>query len=319
MKTNALNIVFMGTPQFAVPALKALLQTSHNVVAVYTQAPKPSGRGYTQLRSPIHTLAEQHHIPVYTPTTLNDPEEHARFQALSPDIAVVVAYGMLLPKVFLDTPKWGCINVHGSLLPRWRGAAPIQRAIMAGDNVSGVTLMKMDIGLDTGPVIAMESFDLPHDITSGILFDTFAQLGATTLTKHLNAYIAGDLPPTSQSTKGVTMAQKITKEEALLDFSNPAILLVRKIRGLFPSPGAYLYYKGVRLKIGDAVTAPNHPDVTTLTAGTIVDDLFGIQCGEGVLYPTQLQKPGGKMLDIKTFLNGFSINVGDQVNDSTAI
>ncbi len=315
--SSSLRIVFMGTPQFAVAPFKALLETNHKIVAVYTQPPKPAGRGYEVVRSPVHELAIVHHIPVHTPSTLKTEEELAKFTSLQADIAIVVAYGMLLPKTFLETPPLGCLNIHASLLPRWRGAAPIQRCIMAGDTTSGITLMKMDEGMDTGPILAMESIPLSLKVTSGELFQTLSPLGAQSLINHLTSYAAGHLIPTPQPTTGVTLAKKITKEEALLDFHQPAITLERKVRALNPFPGAYFYHKGVRIKVAMADVVEK--SVTTESPGTIISSHLEIACAEGVLQPKVLQRPGGKMLDIDAFLNGFNFQVGDMVNDGATI
>ncbi|MEI8320507.1 MAG: methionyl-tRNA formyltransferase [Alphaproteobacteria bacterium] len=309
------RIIFMGTPQFSVAPLKALLENAYHVVAVYTQPPRPAGRGYDVVPSPVHEFAKQHHIPVYTPDTLKTAEELAKFQDLKPDLAIVVAYGMILSRAFLEIPVLGCLNIHASLLPQWRGAAPIQRCIMAGDKESGVALMKMDEGVDTGPVIAMAPLSLSPHMTSGKLFELLADLGARTLIKYLPDYMSGNLKPMPQSAAGSIIAKKIKKEEAQLDFKESAVALERKIRGLNPFPGAYFNYHNMRIKVLEATLTPG----PLAASGTIVDEQFGVACGEGVLYPKILQKPGGKVLPIETFLNGFSFNVGDRLNDPAAL
>jgi len=285
-----MRIIFMGTPEFAVPALEALTQ-HHDVVAVYSQPPRPAGRGLKETPSPVQLLAEKHNIPVFTPTSLKTPEAQEQFRAHGADVAVVVAYGLLLPQAILDGTKHGCINIHPSALPRWRGAAPIQRTIMAGDPFTDICIMKMDAGLDTGDVLMRHVRMIVPGTTAGELHDVLAKESAPLLLQTLGQISNGTATPVKQSEDGVTYANKISKEEAQLDFSQPAEKVLQKILGLSPFPGAYFEHGGERIKIYHAsLTEKNN---------------FPLQCNPGVIYPTELQRPGKKRMKIDEFLVGY--------------
>jgi methionyl-tRNA formyltransferase len=299
------SVIFMGTPDFSVPALEALIHDPlYNVVCVYTQPPRPAGRGHRVIPSPIHQCADRHSIEVRHPLTLKTAEEQEKFRALNADIAIVAAYGLILPRPILESPTHGCLNIHASLLPRWRGAAPIQRAIEAGDKETGITLMQMDIGLDTGDMITKASCTVTKDTTAKTLHDQLSSLGATLLLKTLPDYLDGKIPATPQPEEGVTYAHKITKEEALLDWPQPASVLERKIRALTPFPGTWFLHKDQRIKIHSATVLAEKTDAAP---GTVLNDTGDIACGDGtILRPTLLQKEGGKPLPLAEFLRGFS-------------
>jgi methionyl-tRNA formyltransferase len=305
-----MRIVFMGTPTFAAAALHSILDAKLNVVAVYTQPPKPVGRGYEVTKSATHELAERHNIPVYYPKTLRSPEAYAELQALNPDICVVAAYGFILPQPVLDIPPLGCINIHGSLLPLWRGAAPIQHSILAGDTETGITIMKMDIGMDTGDMLYKRSVPITPTTTSQMLFDELAILGGKMIVDYL--HLPDRYPPAPQPIKGVTLAPKIDKSMAQLDWRKTAVELDRQLRAFTPWPGAFTTYNNIILKIGGLKIIPdNH----TQTPGTILNDQLHIACGNGtVLAITALQRPGGKMLSTPEFLKGFEIKPGQHLD-----
>ncbi|MGX2949835.1 methionyl-tRNA formyltransferase [Ursidibacter sp. B-7004-1] len=304
-----LNIIFAGTPDFATTHLQALLNSQHNVIAVYTQPDKPAGRGKKLQASPVKQLAEQHNIPVYQPKSLRKEEAQAELQALNADVMVVVAYGLILPEAVLNAPKYGCLNVHGSLLPRWRGAAPIQRAIWAGDNETGITIMQMDIGLDTGDMLYKVVTPITPIETSATLYAKLAELAPPALIEVLNGLENGQFSPEKQQDELANYAEKLTKEEAKLDWNLTACQLERNIRAFNPAPIAYLTLvrEGVeeRIKIYQANVLPHQAK----TAGTILAvDKNGIQIAtqEGVLNITQLQPSGKKPMSIQDFLNGRS-------------
>ncbi|MGX3021732.1 methionyl-tRNA formyltransferase [Ursidibacter sp. B-7004-1] len=304
-----LNIIFAGTPDFAATHLQALLNSQHNVIAVYTQPDKPAGRGKKLQASPVKQLAEQHNIPVYQPKSLRKEEAQAELQALNADVMVVVAYGLILPEAVLNAPKYGCLNVHGSLLPRWRGAAPIQRAIWAGDNETGITIMQMDIGLDTGDMLYKVVTPITPIETSATLYAKLAELAPPALIEVLNGLENSQFSPEKQQDELANYAEKLTKEEAKLDWNLTACQLERNIRAFNPAPIAYLTLvrEGVeeRIKIYQANVLPHQAK----TAGTILAvDKNGIQIAtqEGVLNITQLQPSGKKPMSIQDFLNGRS-------------
>ncbi|MGX2974018.1 methionyl-tRNA formyltransferase [Ursidibacter arcticus] len=307
--TKQLNIIFAGTPDFAATHLQALLNSQHNVIAVYTQPDKPAGRGKKLQASPVKQLAEQHNIPVYQPKSLRKEEAQAKLQALNADVMVVVAYGLILPEAVLNAPKYGCLNVHGSLLPRWRGAAPIQRAIWAGDNETGITIMQMDIGLDTGDMLYKVATPITPTETSATLYAKLAELAPPALIEVLNGLENGQFSPEKQQDELANYAEKLTKEEAKLDWNLTACQLERNIRAFNPAPIAYLTLvrEGVeeRIKIYQANVLPHQAKI----AGTILAvDKNGIQIAtqEGVLNITQLQPAGKKPMFIQDFLNGRS-------------
>jgi len=299
-----MDLVFMGTPDFSVPALEALIAAGHKLRAVYTQPPRPAGRGQKDQPSPIQRAAERHGLAVRTPKTLRDPAAQEEFRALRADIAVVAAYGLILPQSVLDAPLRGCLNIHASLLPRWRGAAPIQRAIEAGDTETGITIMVMEAGLDTGPMLLKESVPVTPATTAGTLHDALASLGASLILRALQGLESGALIPVPQPADGVTYAKKIAKEEARLDWRAPAALLERRIRAFTPVPGAWFEAKGERIRVTGAVTAPRLRDAAP---GTILDAALTVACGEGALRPTELQRAGKAPVAADAFLRGFPL------------
>lgn len=297
----------MGTPAFSVPTLQALLDSHHSVIAVYTQPPRPSGRGHHVQKSPIHLLAEKHNIPVYTPKTLRSPESQEEFSALRADAAVVIAYGLILPKAILDAPQFGCINVHASLLPRWRGAAPIHRALLAGDAETGITIMKMDEGLDTGPMLSKGDLPIGPTTSATDLHDQLSKLGADLLLPALEGYIAGNLTPLIQPEEGVTYAHKLAREEGRLEWQNSADYLERQIRALNPWPGTWFEHEGVNLKVSSATVVE---DDSTSSPGLVLDDHLIIACGQGTLHIHKIQRPGGAPLTTEAFLRGYALPKG---------
>lgn len=305
----SLRIVFMGTPDFAVPTLAEIVGQGHEVVAVYTRAPARRGRGLAEQPSPVHAMADRFGFPVFTPATLRDAEAAETFRSLSADVAVVVAYGMILPQDILDAPELGAINLHASLLPRWRGAAPIQRAIMAGDTETGVAVMKMEAGLDTGPVGMLERVAIGADETSGELHDRLSRLGADLLARSLAALSRGALAFTPQAAEGVTYASKITNEEAQVDFSWPAQQVHNHVRGLSPFPGAFVLAdlgKGEeRVKILRTARVDGNGE-----PGTLLDDQLTVACGEGAVRLLQLQRAGKAAVTAADFLNGVRLEKG---------
>ena len=306
---TSLRLVFMGTPEFAVPTLEALLDAGHEVAAVYTRPPRPAGRGRRERPSPVHAFAETRGLVVRTPTSLKSEEARAEFAAITADAAVVAAYGLILPPPVLAAPRLGCFNVHASLLPRWRGAAPIQRAIMAGDNWSGVTIMKMDAGLDTGPIVLQERVRITGDMTAGMLHDRLAGLGATLMLRALAGVADGSLVARPQPGDGATYAAKLTPEEERLDWSRPAAELDRLVRALAPRPGAWFEHAGGRVKVLAAEPAPQ----ASGPAGTVLDDAATVACGAGGLRLTRLQRPGKAPLPAAEFLRGHPLAPGTQL------
>lgn len=304
-----MKTVFMGTPDFALEALKTL-HSKHEVICVYTQPPRPSGRGHKLTPSPVQQYAEEHNIPVRCPPTFKPQEEKDAFCALNADIAVVAAYGLLLPKACLNAFKYGCINIHGSLLPRWRGAAPIQRAIMAGDTETGVTLMQMDAGMDTGDMLLTKKIPIGKKDTSGSIFDKMAALGGEALLEGLDLLEQGRLFPQKQPAEGITHAAKVAKEEGLLSFDVPAAELDCKIRGLLPWPGAWFYYNGERISVLDADPVELNE---TIPPGTVCENLT-VACKTGGLKLNVLRRDGKKALPAEEFLRGFDLPEGSVLN-----
>lgn len=298
-----MRVVFMGTPDFSVPTLTEIVSSGHEVVAVYTRAPKPAGRGQTERKSPVHEAAEAFGIPVFTPRSLKGAEEQAQFAALGAEVAVVVAYGLILPKPVLDAPEYGCLNLHGSLLPRWRGAAPIQRAVMAGDKQTGIVVMQMDEGLDTGAMGPTEIIAITPDMTAGELHDQMMRVGADLMGRALAALERGSLDFTPQPAEGATYAAKIDKAEARIDFTRSAEEVHNLIRGLSPFPGAWfeleLGGKPVRIKaLRSALTTSSGE------AGALVGDDLTIACSTGAVRLVQVQREGKGAMDAATFLRG---------------
>lgn len=300
-----MRIAFMGTPDFALPTLKALANSNHEVVAVYSQPPAPAGRGKKERKSPVHQWAEDAGIPVFTPKSMKDADEQAVFKALDLDVAVVVAYGQILPQVVLDAPRFGCVNVHASLLPRWRGAAPIHRAVMAGDEKTGVCIMQMEAGLDTGPVLTRAETDIAASDTTLSLHDRLAEMGGELIVESIEGLAAGKLQADPQAEEGVTYAHKIDKAEARIDWSQDAIVVDRKVRGLFPFPGAWTTLDGERLKLlfGTLEDAVGEP-------GTVLDDALLVACGQGAYRIDRAQRAGKAAMDRNDLLRGFSVPKG---------
>lgn len=305
----AVRIVFMGTPDFAVPALNALAGAGHKIVAAYCQPPRPAGRGMAERKSPVQIAAEKRGISARTPKSLRQAGEQTAFAELKPDLAVVAAYGLILPKPVLDAPRLGCWNIHASLLPRWRGAAPIQRAILAGDGATGISIMKMDAGLDTGPVALMRSLDIGVDETAGQLHDRLAELGANMIVDAVAAIEAGKIDVRQQDDAAATYAAKIDKNEARIDWSRPASEIHRQIRALSPFPGAWcelpLGAEKERVRILGAELVQDRGE-----AGQVLDNDLVVGCGQGAIRVTRLQRAGKQAMDAQSFLRGNRIGPG---------
>lgn len=303
MGSAPLRLVFMGTPEFSVPALKALLDAGHDVACVYSQPPRKAGRGQKLTPSPVHAFAEAHGIAVRTPRSLKDTQDQEAFAALNADAAVVVAYGLILPQAVLDAPRLGCFNIHASLLPRWRGAAPIQRAIEAGDTRTGVSIMRMDAGLDTGDVVLARSIPIAEHMSASDLHDALSQLGAELIVEALAGVAAGTLQPTPQPADGVTYAKKIDKAETRIDFTRPAHAVRNQIRAFHPF--AWLELAGMRVRVLDAdVEDGSGPPGLTL------DDQLLVACGQGALRLKTVQPAGKGAMDARAFLNGRAVAKG---------
>ena len=301
-----MKVIFMGTPDFAVPALQALIQSKHSVAAVFTQAPKAKNRGMIETRSKIHEIALTHSIPVYTPNTLKSDESLDLINNIDADIIVVVAYGFIIPKKILEAKKYGCLNIHPSALPRFRGAAPLQRAIIAGDNTTEVCIMQMDEGLDTGDIILAEEVDLHPHITLKELHDTCARIGADLLISALDNIDI--LPHTKQPEEGLVYAHKLTKEEGVINWSDSAFSIDCKIRGMNPWPGVFFEYKGTMIKVLSA----EYSDIGhSFAPGTVIDDKLTIACGKGVISIQKLQRSGKSAISAQEFLHGCKIKSGE--------
>ena len=303
-----MRVVFAGTPDFSVPVLQALFDSGHEVVGVYSQPDRPAGRGRKLRPGPVKQLALQHDIPVFQPLSLKDSAEQSVLAALEPDLMVVVAYGLILPQGVLDIPALGCVNLHASLLPRWRGAAPIQRAILAGDRETGVCLMQMEAGLDSGPVLAQVRTEIRDDETGGSLHDRLSQLAANLLAEHLDDLAARRLPPVPQDESRVTYASKLDKSEATIDWSRSAIEIERQVRAFNPWPVAQAGYQGEKLRIWAARAineAPVGKPGAVVTAGR---DGIVVACGQGWLCLLEIQLPGGKRMHAADFLNARSVD-----------
>lgn len=302
-----MRLAFLGTPDFAVAPLRALHEAGHEIVAVYTQPPRPAGRGQAMRLSAVHTEALRLGLPVRTPARLRrDAEAHAAFAALGLDAAIVAAYGLILPAAMLSAPRLGCLNIHASLLPRWRGAAPIQAAILAGDSRSGVTIMQMEEGLDTGPMLLSEPVEITARTTGQSLHDALAPLGARLI---LEALRQPPLPH-PQPEAGVTYAAKLSRKDGRLDWSQPAVSLDRRIRAMHPWPGAFTGLDGQPLKIIAAI--PEAADTSTVP-GITLDDRLTVSTGEGTLRITRLQQPGRAVLDAEAFLRGHRVPPGHPI------
>ncbi len=298
-----LKIIFAGTPEFAAHALEALLATHHTIVAVYTQPDKPAGRGLKTTCSAVKNLALEYKLPIYQPKSLKESHEQEVLASLQADVMVVAAYGLLLPSAVLRTPRFGCINIHPSLLPRWRGAAPIQRTIFAGDKETAVTIMQMDEGLDTGPMLYKENYTLRPDETSQTLHDTLAKAGADALVKTLTLLQNNQLKPQKQDNDFATYAHKISKEEALIDWTRPAIEIEREIRAFNPWPVAYTSWKGQSLRIWQAELGEKQTTAIPRTILHASREKLEIATGIGTLCLLRVQLPGGKPMSVSDFYN----------------
>ena len=316
MAKNSLRLVFMGSSDFSVSVLAALLEAGHEVVCVYSQPPRPAGRGQKEQPTPVHAYAQGKGIPVHTPASLKNPEEKASFAALNTDAAVVVAYGLLLPAAFLDAPRLGCFNVHASLLPRWRGAATIQRAILAGDKESGVTIMKMTEELDAGDILLVDCVSITPETTAQSLHDELSELGARLIVTALSGVAQGTLAPHPQPQEGITYAKKLAADEGQLHWRRPASELERQVRAFTPWPGAWFEWeaggKCERIKVlsaqmldgGGRMELGAEPGTVMDTA---LDHTLTIACGKGALRISRLQRPGKLAMDTESFLRGFPI------------
>jgi methionyl-tRNA formyltransferase len=302
-----MRIVFMGTPEFSVPVLDALAAAGHEIASVYTQPPRPAGRGKRDRPSPVQTRAEALGLPVRHPKSLRDAQAQAEFAALGADVAVVVAYGLILPQAVLDAPARGCLNIHASLLPRWRGAAPIQRAIMAGDAQTGVCIMQMEAGLDTGPVLLRRAIRIGAEDTAGDLHDRLSALGAEAIVAALARL--DDLKPVPQPETGVTYAEKIDKAEARLDWTRSAAVIDRQIRGLSPFPGAWTMINGMRVKLLRSRMAKGSGAPGEVLAGLTV------ACGTGAVQITEVQPEGKPAMTAEAYLRGARIAAGTVLGD----
>lgn len=303
-----MRIVFFGTPAFAVPTLTEIIGQGHEVAAVYTQPPRAAGRGMAERKSPVHETADRFSIPVLTPSSLKPTDEADRFAGLAAEAGVVVAYGQILPRAFLDKPMNGCLNLHASLLPRWRGAAPVARAIMAGDAETGVMVMRMEAGLDTGPVAMSERVAISPDVTAGELADRLASLGADLMVRALAALSRGVLSFVPQVAEGATYAKKLDKGETRIDWTRPAKDVHNHIRGLSPDPGAWFEWNGERVKALRSTLASGSG-----TPGTVLDSGFTVACGDGAVRLLNLQRAGKGALTAADFLRGSPVAAGTRL------
>ena len=306
-----MKIVFMGTPHFALPTLQALIDSGHDILAIYTKEPKKAGRGQQESKSPVHQLAEKNSLNILTPATLRSQDAIDQLQSLKPDVAVVVAYGLILPQSILDIPKHGCINLHPSKLPRWRGAAPLQHTILSGDKETDICTMQMDKGMDTGDVILREAFSIPDDMTASMLHDEAAKIGSSLIIETLKQIESGTAIRTKQSEIGVTHAGKISRDDEKIDWNKSSYLVNCQIRTFSPRPGAYFTYNGENIKVLKA----SYDDSYThnAEAGSVLDDDLSIACGTGILRPELLQREGRKMIYRDAFLRGFVIQKGSKL------
>jgi methionyl-tRNA formyltransferase len=304
-----LRVAFMGTPDFSVPILSEIVGAEHDVVGVYTQPPRPAGRGMEPKKSPVHAFAEEAGLRVFTPKSLRRADVQQEFEALGADVAVVVAYGLILPKRVLETPPLGCLNLHASLLPRWRGAAPIQRAIMAGDRETGVMVMRMDEGLDTGPVALEDRLAIGQDVTAGEIHDHLSLMGASLMLHALDLLERSELTVTQQPAEGTTYAAKLSKEETRIDWSRPGAEVHNHIRGLSPFPGAWfealLGGKPERIKVLRSVLVPGKGE-----PGQLLDANLTVACGSQAVMLTKVQRAGKRPTGGSEFLRGFPLGKG---------
>lgn len=299
-----MNIIFAGTPDFAASSLEAILGAGHNIIAVYTQPDRPAGRGKKLVKSPVKQVAETHSIPCYQPEKLTDEDAQRELADLAPDLMIVAAYGLLLPKVVLDTPKLGCVNIHASLLPRWRGAAPIQRAIQAGDSKTGITIMQMDEGLDTGDMLLKLETAIEDAETGGSLHDRLAELGAESILQYLDSIQSGPLAAEKQDDSASCYAKKLSKQEAEIDWQSDCEQISRTIRAFNPWPVAFTLSKGERIRIFAAEHEDNDQDISP---GSVIEKSrqgILVRCGKGAIRIKHLQLPGAKAMSVEDFVNG---------------
>jgi methionyl-tRNA formyltransferase len=301
----SLRLAYMGTPDFAVPGLRALIDAGHDIACVYSQPPRRAGRGHKTRASAVHQFADAQGLAVRTPNSLRDPATQAAFAALDLDAAVVAAYGLILPKAVLDAPRLGCFNIHASLLPRWRGAAPIHRALLAGDTRSGITIMAMDEGLDTGPVVLAQAVPIDADMTASALHDVLAECGGKLIVEALDGIAAGTATTTPQPADGVTYAAKLTRDEGRIDWQGSALVLARAVRAYTPWPGAWFDHRGARIKVLDAVPADGRG-----APGTVLDDRLTVACGDRALRLVSVQRAGRGPVDATAFLRGYDLPAG---------
>ncbi len=306
-KRYRLRLAFLGSPAFALPSLQTLLDAGHDIAAVYCQPPRPAGRGHKSQRAPVHALAESLGLDVRTPASLRDEDEQRAFAALQVDAAVVAAYGLILPTAILSAPRLGCINVHASLLPRWRGAAPIERAIMAGDEETGVTIMQMEEGLDTGPMLLTARLAIGRRMTGHTLRTLLADIGAQLLPAALEGLAAGTLIALPQPADGITYAKKLSRDEGRIDWTRPAAMLECAVRALSPQPGVFFEHAGERIKVLAAELADDDG-----APGTVLDEQLTITCGRGALRPLLMQRPGRGPTETAAFLRGYPLPPGTQ-------
>lgn len=300
MRNMIMKVIFMGTPEFAVPALEALITSKHSVSAVFTGEPKPKGRGMAETRSPTHKLALKNSIPIYTPKTLRSDESLDLINSIDADIIVVVAYGFIIPKAMLEAKKYGCLNIHPSALPRFRGAAPLQRTIIAGDKTTEVCIMQMDEGLDTGDIILSHKIDIHPRITLPELHDKCAGMGAELLISALDNITT--LPRIKQTEEGLVYAHKLTKEEGVINWNDSAFAIDCKVRGMNPWPGVFFEYKGTMLKVLET----EYTDIEhSFVPGSVIDDKLTIVCGKGMLSIRKVQRPGKSSVSAEEFLRGY--------------
>ncbi len=307
---TALRLAFMGSPEFALPSLRALAAAGHEIAAVYAQPPRPAGRGHKERPCPVQAYAERRGWVLRTPKTLKDESESQAFAALGLDAAVVVAYGLILPAAVLAAPRLGCVNLHASLLPRWRGAAPIQRAILAGDRETGITIMAVDEGLDTGPILLREAVPIAATATAAELHDRLAEVGARLMVAALDGLAAGRLEARPQPEEGVTYAAKLKRGEGHLDWRRPAAELERAVRAFTPWPGAFFEAGGERVKVLAAEVVEGAPGAEP---GTVIDARLTVACGEGALRLTRVQRAGKAALDAQALLRGFPVAAGTRL------
>ncbi|MBO0736895.1 MAG: methionyl-tRNA formyltransferase [Alphaproteobacteria bacterium] len=306
-RKRTLDLVFMGTPPFAATVLEALIAAGHRILGVYTQPPRPAGRGHRLQPSPVQSLAAAHGFSIHAPETLQREQAHSDFRALGADAAVVAAYGLILPRPILEAPRFGCLNVHASLLPRWRGAAPIQRALLAGDRVTGITIMQMEEGLDTGPILMKQEVPIAREATAAGLSADLAMLGGRLIVATLDAISRGVASFRPQPQDGITYARKIRREEGRLDWRLASTDLDRRVRAFDPWPGAYFEIGGERIRVHAAAELPGPAGGLP---GTVLDDRLTIACGEGALRLARLQRAGRAPLDAPAFLRGYPIAPG---------